>query len=226
MSQYLQNDRTHEILALITLRKLDLQARIHSNPLGLHIWFFGQTFRLLPYVKFANSEGSGETAQMRSLTWAFAGRLCDKHHNLMTWLMFTVPRETVRSSLLLRLLPNSTILQEMSAYELPHNKMTCAPSIRSVFAVRMKKHWALNYLLSAQWRLIKLGGCPGWTESSLCAHHFVVLRLISFFFSQAHLYPVTSFMVCLCLTQQASGEGGAGIKLVNHMNMIGTTKWS
>ena len=48
------------------------------------------------------------------------------------------------------------------AYELPHdktNKMTCAPSEDSdqpghppslirVFAVRMKKHWALNYLLS------------------------------------------------------------------------------
>ena len=31
-----------------------------------------------------NSEGSGETAQMRRLAWAFAGRLCDKYHNLMS----------------------------------------------------------------------------------------------------------------------------------------------
>ena len=31
----------------------------------------------------ANSEGSGETARMRRLAWAFAGRLCDKYHNLM-----------------------------------------------------------------------------------------------------------------------------------------------
>ena len=30
----------------------------------------------------ANSEGSGET--LRSLAWAFAGRQCDKYHNLMT----------------------------------------------------------------------------------------------------------------------------------------------
>ena len=29
---------------------------------------------------------------------------------------------------------------------------------------RMKKHWALNCLLSAQWRLIRLGECPGWSE--------------------------------------------------------------
>ena len=34
----------------------------------------------------ANSEGSGETVQMRKFAWAFAGRLCDKYHNLMSWL--------------------------------------------------------------------------------------------------------------------------------------------
>ena len=34
----------------------------------------------------ANSEGSGETAWMCRLTWAFSGRLCDKYHNLMSWL--------------------------------------------------------------------------------------------------------------------------------------------
>ena len=34
----------------------------------------------------ANSEGSGETARMRRLAWVFAGRLCDKYHNLMSWL--------------------------------------------------------------------------------------------------------------------------------------------
>ena len=35
----------------------------------------------------ANSEGSGETARMRRLVWAFAGRLCGKYHNLMSWLI-------------------------------------------------------------------------------------------------------------------------------------------
>ena len=32
----------------------------------------------------ANSEDSGETAQMRTFAWAFAGRLCGKYHNLMS----------------------------------------------------------------------------------------------------------------------------------------------
>ena len=39
-----------------------------------------------------------------------------------------------------------------------------------VFAVRMKKPWVLSYPLSAQRRLIRLGGCRGWSESSLGAH--------------------------------------------------------
>ena len=43
-------------------------------------------------------------------------------------------------------------------------------------AVHMKKHWVLSYPLSALWRLIRLGGCPGWSESSLCAH--VTVRFV------------------------------------------------
>ena len=52
------------------------------------------------------------------------------------------------------------------------NKMTFAqgedsdqsghpPSLIRVFAVCMKKHWVLSYPLSAQQRLIRLGGCAG-----------------------------------------------------------------
>ena len=39
----------------------------------------------------ANSEGSGETARMRRLAWAFAGRLYDKYHKLMSWLIYGAP---------------------------------------------------------------------------------------------------------------------------------------
>ena len=35
------------------------------------------------------------------------------------------------------------------------------PSRIRVFVVRMKKHKGLSYHLSPQWRLIRLGGCPG-----------------------------------------------------------------
>ena len=46
------------------------------------------------------------------------------------------------------------------------------PSLIRVFTVRMKKAWVLSYPLSAQRRLIRLGGCPSWSESSLGAHSF------------------------------------------------------
>ena len=45
-------------------------------------------------------------------------------------------------------------------------------SLIRVFAVRMKKAWVLSYPLSAQRRLIRLGGCPGWSESLLGTHLF------------------------------------------------------
>ena len=74
----------------------------------------------------------------------------------------------------------------LQSVEPPHdktNKMACAPSEDSdqpghppslirIFAVRMKKPWVLSYPLSAQRRLIRLGECPGWSESSLGAHSF------------------------------------------------------
>ena len=73
-----------------------------------------------------------------------------------------------------------------SEFELPHgktNKMVFVPSNDSeqpghppsligVFTVGMKKHWILSYPLSAQRRLIRLGGCPGWSESLLGAQSF------------------------------------------------------
>ena len=57
-------------------------------PSGARCLGFGRTLRLLPYCMYAaNSEGSGETARMRRLAWAFAGRLCEKYQNLMSWLI-------------------------------------------------------------------------------------------------------------------------------------------
>ena len=55
---------------------------------------FVRTLRLCPYFMCANSEGSGEIAQMRRLTWAFTGHLCDAYHNLMSWLILCSDTET------------------------------------------------------------------------------------------------------------------------------------
>ena len=46
------------------------------------------------------------------------------------------------------------------------------PRLIRVFTARMKKAWVLSYPLSAQQRLIRLGGCPGWSESLLGAQPF------------------------------------------------------
>ena len=45
----------------------------------------------------------------------------------------------------------------------------------SVFTVRLKNARILNYPLSAQQRLIRLGRCPGWSESTLGANAILLV---------------------------------------------------
>ena len=71
-------EQTREIMALIALRKLNLQTHMRSNPLWLHVWFLVRPFVYFPTwcVRTANA-----------LAWAFAVSLCNKYHNLMSWLI-------------------------------------------------------------------------------------------------------------------------------------------
>ena len=72
----------------------------------------------------------------------------------------------------------------------------------SVFAVRLKKAWVLSYLLSAQRRLWSdLGGCPGWSESSLGVHaiSFVLSRCGSFAFHCVFLFAKALAISCAYL---------------------------
>ena len=64
------------------------------------------------------------------------------------------------------------------------------PSLIRVFAIRMKKAWVFSYPLSTQRRLIRLGGCPGWYESSLGTH--VSLLVLS----RGGSYVVGTQIVC------------------------------
>ena len=77
-------------MVIFVLLRLILQMRMRSHPVGLEpkCLIFGRTHRLLPYDMCANSEGSSETVRLRRLTRAIDGRLiiCDKYHNLMSWL--------------------------------------------------------------------------------------------------------------------------------------------
>ena len=59
-------------------------------------------------------------------------------------------------------------------------------------ATQIKKAWVLSYPLSAERRLTRLGGCPGWSESSLGTYAILLVlsraSLVSFFLyaSEAH----------------------------------------
>ena len=57
--------------------------------------------------------------------------------------------------------------------------------VRSVFTVCMKKPWVLSYPLSTQRRLIRLGRCEGWSESSLAAQVILLVccKLAHIYFS-------------------------------------------
>ena len=61
---------------------------MHAQPSsGARCLIFGLTLFLFLYFMCANSKGSGETAQMRKIAWAFAVAY-DKYHNLMSWLTY------------------------------------------------------------------------------------------------------------------------------------------
>ena len=112
---------------------------------------FGRILHLLPYFMCANSKGSGETARMHRLARVFAGRLCDKYHNLMRCLNCFHSMSTEFNQK-----RSQSIFQRKSPSEPQHdktNKMACVPSEDSdkpghpqirVFAVRMKKPWVLS----------------------------------------------------------------------------------
>ena len=124
----------------------------------------------------------------------------EKYHNLIRWLILFIQKKRKQEKYRagkqpawpLRLANCPFLVNSFNSYEPRHdktNKMALVPSEASappslirVFAVHLKKAWVLSYPLSAQRRLwsdwadaqtlIRLGGWPGWSESSLGAHSF------------------------------------------------------
>ena len=69
----------HEIMVLFIFRKLILQMIMHSHPMGLDVWFLvGPLSTSKHYV----------CEQWRLYAWAFTSHLCDKYHNLISWLIW------------------------------------------------------------------------------------------------------------------------------------------
>ena len=97
------------------------------------------------------------------------------------------------------------------------NKMACAPSEDSdqpghppilirVFAVRMKKAWILRlHIERTANTLIRLGGCTGWSESSLGAQSFCRFchEAAHFIFTSSYLWNFChiNWQISSCLTK-------------------------
>ena len=73
----------YEIMALFVLHKLIFQTCMRSHPVGLDVWSLVQ-----PFVYFHTL--CVRTAKALALSWAFTVRLCDKYHNLVSWLKWRV----------------------------------------------------------------------------------------------------------------------------------------
>ena len=81
-----KTEPARENMVLFALRKLILLTRMHSHPVGLDVWYL-----VGPFIYFHTScvRTAKALARLRRLTWAFADRLCDKYHNLMSWLNYS-----------------------------------------------------------------------------------------------------------------------------------------
>ena len=76
---------TLKILAPIAYAQhctLSVCAQLSSETISLN---FCLSMRLLLFIVYARSEGSDETAHMRSLVWAYAARRCNKYQNRICW---------------------------------------------------------------------------------------------------------------------------------------------
>ena len=79
-----------EILALTAHAQkppLNAYSDVSSGTRSLN---FGLGLHLHPYFMHASSEGSDETAHVRSLVRALASRRCNKYHKLVCWSIYTI----------------------------------------------------------------------------------------------------------------------------------------
>ena len=69
----------YEIMYLLLKRKVTPQAFMHNYVVGLYSFLKAWICHcLLPYIMYANNDGSGETLPIRRIFWALATRQCDK----------------------------------------------------------------------------------------------------------------------------------------------------
>ena len=107
------------------------------------------------------------------------------------------------------------------------------PSLIRIFAVRTKKAWVLSYPLSAQrrlwsdWAEARLGGCTGWSESSLAHSHFVgfVTRRLIFLWRVNILLTFKSCYVIRAYTNHFKTLNCHSSLMCNFINAFTTEKY-
>ena len=122
---------------------------------------------------WTSSEGSRETARMRRLAWTFAARIRDKYQirltRSMTWYS--------KAGLVFNIINLTSLMTKPTEWFVRPAKTQISQGIHpfwSGFAVRMKKPWALNFLLSAQWKLwsdwadVQADPSLRWAQRSFC----------------------------------------------------------
>ena len=78
---------SHESMALFVLRKLFLQSRMRSHPVGIDVSVLVGPFVYFhtSYVRTAKLWRDCVIAWIRRLVWAFAGHLCNKYCTIISW---------------------------------------------------------------------------------------------------------------------------------------------
>ena len=126
------------------------------------------TLRLFPYFMCANSESPW-------LWRDFAGRLCDKYHNVMSWHIYLCfnrfyCENGVSLYSYFPIFPyihiDTTTTDNNGAATWQNQQNECAPSLIRVFAVRSVGSWGPKVSSCGQQRL---WSDLAWSESSLCA---------------------------------------------------------
>ena len=84
----------------------------------------------------------------------------------------------------------------------------------SVIAVHMKKAWVLSCPLNTQRRLIRLGGCPGWSESSLGAQSLCwFCHVAAQIFIEDKSFTVTDSIVLLVMADNTKTKIASKVTL-------------
>ena len=161
------------------------------------IWIVTNTVMILSF----RTDGSGQTVQTQIRVYTVCKFVCIfwMHYSTVNpscsnFRVITANVLVVQIFLIFTVRFLSIERQEWELYEPPHNKtnkMTCAPRLIRVFAVRLnlKTPWDLSYPLSAQWRLwsdwadAQTDLSLRWAHRSFCRYCHAAAHLAFSFFS-------------------------------------------